>query len=476
MNKDQVLLEKLGEKIALEKRIISEIGPALGHLQNSRSPEERQMISSQINNLISSLKKTGDEIIDSAERISLAKPLEKKDEPEKSEAPFKKEEASPVPKSKQPLNQINPNEVPTINQAQPETTRTVKGPLELREDEESGGTTSEKEGKDGLTTIERLTIKRIKKGEKKEKVKGVKKPSGFAKVSSKYFYNQSMAFLKRGFFDKLKRDLVKGNIEFVPAAYLSIVLFSTVIATIIATLVVAFFTFFSFSFMPPFISMAGGSILGRFLQLVLLIPLACLGTLVFGYMYPSLEKKSLERKIDHELPFAAIHMSAVSSAMIEPSKMFNIIISTGEYPNLKKEFTKLQNEINVYGYDLVTALKNRAYNSPSKKLAELFNGLATTINSGGNLPVFFEKRAQTLLFEYRIEVEKQGRSAETFMDVYISVVIAAPMVLMLLLMMMRISGLGIALSTGMITLTVVSVVSFINIIFLGFLQLKGKKT
>ena len=58
------------------------------------------------------------------------------------------------------------------------------------------------------------------------------------------------------------------------------------------------------------------------------------------------------------------------------------------------------------------------------------------------------------------------------MDIYISAVIAAPMILMLLLMMMRISGLGISLSTGMISLIMILAVSLINILFLAFLHIK----
>ena len=185
-----------------------------------------------------------------------------------------------------------------------------------------------------------------------------------------------------------------------------------------------------------------------------------------------MEKKTLENRINRELPFATIHMSSISNSMIEPSKIFSIIISTEEYPNLEKEFTKLFNEVNVYGYDLVTALRDMAFNSPSRKLAELYNGLATTITSGGDLPEFFDKRAQTLLFEHRLETEKHSKAAETFMDIYISVVIAAPMILMLLLMMMRLSGLGISLSTGMITLVMVLGVSLMNVLFLSFLHLK----
>ncbi|HDK42593.1 MAG TPA: hypothetical protein ENG87_04385, partial [Candidatus Pacearchaeota archaeon] len=89
-----------------------------------------------------------------------------------------------------------------------------------------------------------------------------------------------------------------------------------------------------------------------------------------------------------------------------------------------------------------------------------------------NLPEFFNKRAESLLFQYRIEKEKRTKSAETFMDVYISVVIAAPMILMLLLMMMKISGIGLAISSAMITLIMVLGVAMVNVLFLTFLHLK----
>ncbi|MDP2628796.1 MAG: type II secretion system F family protein, partial [Nanoarchaeota archaeon] len=210
----------------------------------------------------------------------------------------------------------------------------------------------------------------------------------------------------------------------------------------------------------------------RFIKVFWILFIIPIATFLVMYIYPSLEKKNTETKINQELPFATINMASISGSMINPSKIFNIIVLTGEYPYLEKEFIKLINEINVLGYDLVTALRHSAFNTPSDRLSELFNGLATTITSGGNLPAFFEKRAQSLLFEYRIEKEKYTKSAETFMDIYISVVIAAPMILMLLLMMMKISGFGIAIGTSTITLLMIVGVSVINIVFLTFLHLK----
>tara|TARA_Y100000294_G_C8510817_1_gene318693 strand:+ start:270 stop:857 length:588 start_codon:yes stop_codon:yes gene_type:complete len=190
------------------------------------------------------------------------------------------------------------------------------------------------------------------------------------------------------------------------------------------------------------------------------------------YIYPSLEKSSLERKINQELPFATINMAAISGSIVNPTKIFNIIASTHEYPYIEKEFIKVINAVNVLGYDLITTLKNRSLNSSSKKLGDLLNGIATTVQSGGELSKFFDERSKSLLFEYNLEKEKSTRTAETFMDIYISVVIATPMILMLLLIMMQISGLGISLSTSMITLIMILGVTIINFVFLTYLHLR----
>ncbi|MEK6884177.1 MAG: hypothetical protein AABY22_31395, partial [Nanoarchaeota archaeon] len=81
-----------------------------------------------------------------------------------------------------------------------------------------------------------------------------------------------------------------------------------------------------------------------------------------------------------------------------------------------------------------------------------------------------------LLFEYKLDRERRNKTAETFMDIYISVVIAAPMILMLLLIIIKASGLGgINLGIGPLTLIILAIISVINIIFLIILHLKQPK-
>jgi len=450
---DNLLIQKLGKNILREKKIVGELISLFNHLKNTDNPEEKRMVSSQITILKKALQKTGQEVINSAEKISLFKPLYPGQKTRPS-MPAKPASISAVPAKPSSLTPAVPAK-PLISQQ---------------------ALLKKKDKKFKPTSLEKLTLQRIKKKEKKIVEKKEKKPSRYIKISSKFFYNTSMSFINKGMFRKLKRDLIKSNIEFVPATYVSVIFFTTIVSVIASLFITLFFLFFNLSALPPFITSVEESIGIRFLKIFWILFVIPALTFIFVYVYPSLEKKSLETKINRELPFAAIHMSSISGSMIEPSKIFNIIISTKEYPNLEKEFIKLQNEINIYGYDLVTALRNRSFNSPSRKLADLFNGLATTITSGGNLPEFFKERSQTLLFEHRLEMEKQLKTAETLMDIYISVVIAAPMVLMLVLMMMRISGLGIALSPSMISLVMILAVTLVNIFFLTFLHIKQPKT
>ncbi len=427
--------EKLKKAIGLAEKTISEMTSSFNHLENTKDGEEKKLVREHLTALKNSFKKINADFLGELEKINLAKPLQSK--PEEIEKPPKK-------KLKEKILLT-------------ENGQKVKG---------------KKKASKELSVLEKETIKRIKGKLEKVDSKEIEKPKMYPKIANKYFQETAHKLVQKYGFETLRKDLTKTNLAFALPTYLALTLFSTLISLGVAFVVFLFLLFFRISFMAPILTFTLEGIGMRFLEIFWILIAIPAVTFAFMYSYPSLEKKSLEKKIDHELPFATIHMSAISQSMLEPSKIFEIILATKEYPNIGKEFTKIINKINIYGYDLVTALKTTALNSPSQNVMDLFNGLALTITSGGDLREFFDKRSQTLLFEHKLEREKETKAAETFMDIYISVVIAAPMILMLLLMMMKISGLGVALSTSSITLIMVLSVSLLNIAFLSFLHLK----
>lgn len=321
--------------------------------------------------------------------------------------------------------------------------------------------------------LEKLTLKRLKKKEAKQEDKEIYfRPNPYVKFSNKFFSNTSKKLLKGDSFRPLEKALIKANIQMTSFGYLSMTFFTTLIAFIFSLFLFVILLFFNLQISPPFFTGVTEPILERLIKIFWIVFLIPIATFFMIYFFPFLERKSIGHRIDRELPFAAIHMAAISGSMIDPTKIFEIVIRTGEYPALQREFTKILNQINVYGYNLADALRNVAFNSPSIKLSELLNGMATIITSGGDISNFFEQRAGNLLFEHKIDMEKDTKMAETFMDLYVSIVVAAPMILMLLVMMIKISGIGIALSTGALGVLFVLGVTIINIAFITFLHIK----
>ncbi|OIO81751.1 hypothetical protein AUJ84_00495 [Candidatus Pacearchaeota archaeon CG1_02_32_132] len=317
--------------------------------------------------------------------------------------------------------------------------------------------------------IRRLNKKRAHETVARDNYRGAGLYSRFA---NGFFLNTSQKWLKRGDFKSLISDLKKSNLNILSSTYISLMIMSTVIGFLFGIVLTTVLVFVGVSSSFPFIGLYDGGYLFRLLKLSWLVLVIPLGTWFSLYLYPGAEKRSVGSRIDQELPFVVIQMGSISGSGIEPVEIFKIIGTSEDYKCAGKEIIKLLNQINIYGYDLVTALNNVSRTTPSIKLSELLGGLSTTISSGGDLGTFFEKRADTLLNEYALEREKFTKVAETFMDIYISVVIATPMILLLLLVMISVSGISLGVDINVMSFLIIFVVAIVNVLFLIFLHLK----
>ncbi|MDP2947075.1 MAG: type II secretion system F family protein [Nanoarchaeota archaeon] len=296
----------------------------------------------------------------------------------------------------------------------------------------------------------------------KQKIKESKtkeiRPSIFIKLSNRFFRDLSEKYSPS--FSGVSQDLKKGNVPFLVSSYLSMAFMSMVIS------------FFAGIFLLIFLVVVD---LSNWIYFWL--PFGLTGLTAAGfYFYPASEASSVQKKINHELPFATIHMAAISGSDIEPTKIFKIISKSKEYPNIGKEIKKVIIQTDLYGYDLVTSLKNVASRTSNKKLGELFSGLATNIGTGGSLKAYLEEKAETFLLDYRLERQKYTELAGTFMDIYISVLITAPLVLMMMFIIMNVAGLGFeGLTIDVLMFISVGAIILVNIIFVVILNIKQPK-
>ena len=321
-----------------------------------------------------------------------------------------------------------------------------------------------------------LSIMQLKKNYSFEKpLPSFGKPNYYAKLSNKFFRELSNKLLSEGYFYNLNLNLRKMNSPFVAGTYVSMIFFTTALSFIFSIFLLITLLFYDISLSFPFLFSINEHPLLRFAKFFWVIFAVPLITGILMYIYPSSEAKNLGSKIDQELPFIAIHMSAITTSGIEPLSIFKIILKSSEYKYTNMEIRKLMNLINFHGKDLVTALKITSKTCPSNKLKELFDGLATTMTSGGDLHEFLEKHADSLLFDYRLEREKYTKTSETFMDIYISIVIAAPMILLMLFVIMGSTGIlanFLGFSTEIISFLIILIIILLNIGFLIFLKIK----
>lgn len=284
------------------------------------------------------------------------------------------------------------------------------------------------------------------------------RPNIIAKIASSMF--GGIAESMGNAVPDLKQDLKESNSRFLISTYIAIAIFSSLSVFVLSILLLVL------------LFVSGVSVL-----MYAWVPLFLLFVSFVGfYMYPAARKSSINKEISTELPFAAIYMSAIAGSNIEPTKIFKIIADSQEYRYVGVEMRKIINQIEIYGYDLVNSLKNVAKNTINKKLAELLNGMATNIATGSSLQNYLEKKSQNLLDDYKMERNRYNDVASTFMDVYISVLITAPLILVMLIVIMSLTNLkfGSFSTDSMLTFSI-ALVAIVNVIFLVFLQVKQPK-
>lgn len=312
-------------------------------------------------------------------------------------------------------------------------------------------------------------IKRITK--KKDKVRGgvkdieytVYEASSYGKIANTFFGGLSEYFIENfaDLYKTLKTSLIRSDIKLLSRTYVSVIFLSSIIG----------------SFLGLFVSLIisyifGVSIITSLLRGVGISFLIGVGTLIFLYFYPEMVAKGRNRDINNDLPFVIIHMAAVSGSGAQPISIFNLVLNTGDYKGLEREIRKIVNYVNLFGYDLTTALRNVAISTPSPRFRELLVGIVATLETGGDLRKYLASKADDALTTYKLERRRYIEILATYSDVYTGVLIAAPLLFITTLAIINLIG-GSVLGFSAVTLAFAGtffVIPFLNVAFLILLN------
>ena len=237
----------------------------------------------------------------------------------------------------------------------------------------------------------------------------------FGKTADKYSSN----------FENLKKKLSESNIKILSRTYVSMIFFATLVSYFVALPLVFLIGFFDpiYSMFSPVISLGVAGVV-----------------FVLMYYYPHQKAFSRKRDLDMNLPFAVNHMSAIATSGVPPKIVFKLLAGFREYGEISNEASKIIRNVEVFGQDITTSIKNVADNVPSKDFRELLYGMLSTIKTGGNLESYLRVKAKEALFIYRIRREEHLQALSTYADFYTAVMIAAPLFLVSILAIMNVVG------------------------------------
>lgn len=307
-------------------------------------------------------------------------------------------------------------------------------------------------------------VKILKKGKvAEEKIKyGTYSYNFLGKYANRMFdgVSKKLARAYPEYFKTLYKNLRLANIRVFSNTYINLGIMMSCAGFILAFL----FGFFIFGF--GLVDIAKSLMLAILFFFILLF--------IF-YYYPKVIVDNRRREIKNDLPFAIIHMAAVAGSGAKLVDIFGMLLQSKEYKALSGEIKRIMNYVNLFGYNLTTALRSVAETTPSDSFKELLNGMVSSIESGGSIKNFLKSKSEDTLIRYRLDRKKYVETLSTYTDIYTAILIAAPLLFVIVLVLISIVGSNLGgLEIGFIeklgTFVVVPAMNIGFIVFMNIVQ------
>lgn len=100
-------------------------------------------------------------------------------------------------------------------------------------------------------------------------------------------------------------------------------------------------------------------------------------------VYPGVVAGSRRRNIDANLPYAINYITSMSTAGITPDEVFRLLGDSPIYGECAVEARYIAREVDIFGRDLIEAIRIVSVTTPSQRMKEFLQGAMASISSGG---------------------------------------------------------------------------------------------
>jgi flagellar protein FlaJ len=159
------------------------------------------------------------------------------------------------------------------------------------------------------------------------------------------------------------------------------------------------------------------------------------------YYQPSYLVDNRRRNIDLMLPHAIVYAYALSFGGMEFTEVARRMADAEDtYGEVANEFDMVVRDIDLFGNDVFTALRNARNLTPSDNMEQFLDDLLSVLDSGGDVTDFLRDESEKYMDRAMSEQESFLETLATLSEMFIVGFVAAPLFLVVTLIMMSFLG------------------------------------
>lgn len=240
---------------------------------------------------------------------------------------------------------------------------------------------------------------------------------------------------KTNSLQQLDDSLLKAHMKIRPEEYLAYVFMAAIVTAIVGVIIGVVVGVVLFGLM-------GVGIVMRILVALLASVLLPIMALMMLKGSPAGKAKGRGRDIDKRIAAAMSFISAMASADVNIDVIFKELSRQKAYGEISHEAAWITRDTELLGSDILTAIRKAAKRSPSTKFQDFLQGVITTSTSGGQLKPYFLLKADEYAKENKLALKSQMETLGMLAESFVTVVVAFPLFLVLILAIMAVVGGG----------------------------------
>ena len=225
-------------------------------------------------------------------------------------------------------------------------------------------------------------------------------------------------------FEELHINLRKAGIRISFKAYVAFMFMISIIGFAVA------FTL-SFAIIPLATGMNFLSSNNLLISLML-AGLAAVLTLILTYAFPMLKASERKMPIEMNLPYISSFLTLLSSSNVPPAIIFKSVSRIDTLKEVRQEFGNIIRDVEVFGDDLMTAVRKNAKLSPNHRLRELLIGYVATIRTGGSPTEYLKVQTEETNRDRLGKLDAMLESLSAIAEIYVMVLVAMPLLFVVL--------------------------------------------